>query len=127
MPLSRIDITEEAEDIIRRLELDHGPLMFHQSGGCCDGSSPMCYAKGSFRIGASDIWLGEVAGCDFFMSKSQFQVWEHTHLTLDVVEGRGASFSLEIPLGYRFLIRSRVFTDEEKADLMAVKSGKEYE
>lgn len=127
MPLSRIDITEEAEDIIRRLELDHGPLMFHQSGGCCDGSSPMCYAKGSFRIGASDIWLGEVAACDFFMSKSQFQVWEHTHLTLDVVEGRGASFSLEIPLGYRFLIRSRVFTDEEKADLMAVKSGKEYE
>lgn len=97
--------------------------MFHQSGGCCDGSSPMCFEKGDFRIGESDVWLGAVHGCDFYMSEDQFEYWKHTHLTIDVTPGRGASFSLEIPLGVRFLIRSRLFTDEETKHLTPVHQG----
>jgi hypothetical protein len=127
MPVSRVDITSTALAIVNTLRDQHGELMFHQSGGCCDGSSPMCYAKGSFKVGASDIWLGVIADCDFFMSKTQFATWQHTHLTLDIVEGRGASFSLEIPLGVRFLIRSRMFTEEEALDLSTVKNGSEFE
>ena len=97
--------------------------MFHQSGGCCDGSSPMCFAKGDFLIGSSDVWLGAVHGCDFFMAEDQFEYWKHTQLTIDVTPGRGASFSLEIPLGIRFLIRSRLFELEELDQLTPVHVG----
>ncbi|GAB1331440.1 DUF779 domain-containing protein [Streptomyces sp. NPDC093260] len=110
----RVVLTEAAEDLVRRLAARHGPLMFHQSGGCCDGSSPMCYPRGEFRVGAADVLLGEVAGdTPFWMSAGQYAYWRHTHLTVDVVPGRGGGFSLEAPEGVRFLLRSRVFTDEE--------------
>ncbi|EFF88326.1 conserved hypothetical protein [Streptomyces sp. e14] len=110
----RVVLTEAAEDLVRRLTERHGPLMFHQSGGCCDGSAPMCYPRGEFRVGAADVLLGEVAGdTPFWMSAGQYAYWRHTHLTVDVVPGRGGGFSLEAPEGVRFLLRSRVFTDEE--------------
>jgi len=96
--------------------------MFHQSGGCCDGSSPMCFSKGEFIVGSSDVCLGEILDCEFWMSKDQFEYWQHTHLTVDVTPGRGASFSLEIPLGVRFLIRSRLFTDQEIEALEPVRT-----
>lgn len=86
----------------------HGPLMFHQSGGCCDGSAPMCYQRGEFKLGARDVRLGEVGGADFYMGGDQHELWKHTDLTLDVVKGRGSGFSLEAPEGLRFLIRSDV-------------------
>jgi len=110
---SRILSTPLAEEWIARLSATHGPLMFHQSGGCCDGSAPMCFALGEFRVGQSDVKLGEIGGCPFYMSESQFEYWQHTQLTIDVVAGRGAGFSLEAPRGVRFLTRSRVFTDDE--------------
>jgi uncharacterized protein len=119
----RVELTSDAEDLLRTLHKAHGPLMFHQSGGCCDGSSPMCYPAGEFRVGGQDVLLGElvVAGIQepigFWMSASQFEYWKHTHLTVDVVVGRGGGFSLESPEGKRFLIRSRLFTDEEWAIL----------
>ncbi len=119
----RIEATDEALDLIARLVDQHGPVLFHQSGGCCDGSSPMCFPLGEFRIGSSDVHLGEVGGAPFHMSGPQFAYWEHTHLTLDVVPGRGAGFSLEAPEGVRFLIRSRLFTDEETAALEPVHVG----
>ncbi len=121
--VSRIDLTEAAAEVIDRLRAEHGPLMFHQSGGCCDGSSPMCFAKGDFIIGQSDVWLGQIYGCDFYMAEDQFEYWKHTHLTVDVTKGRGASFSIEIPLGLRFLIRSRLFSDQEWEHLTAVHNG----
>ncbi len=105
--------------MVRRLTAEHGPLMFHQSGGCCDGSSPMCFPLGEFITGDSDVHLGNLAiegiapDVSVWMSKSQFEYWRHTHLTIDVVDGRGAGFSLEAPAGVRFLIRSRIFTDDE--------------
>jgi len=123
MPYQRIAATEEAKALIEEIKDVHGELMFHQSGGCCDGSSPMCFAKGDFRVGASDVWLGRVEGCDFFMSNDQFEYWKHTHLTLDVTPGRGASFSLEIPYGKRFVIKSRLFSEREMADLEPTKKG----
>lgn len=110
---SRVNVTDAAADVIDRLRARHGALMFHQSGGCCDGSAPMCFPDGEFRIGESDVLLGHIHGCPFYMSADQYEYWKHTHLTVDVVPGRGASFSLEIPLGVRFLIRSRVLSDEE--------------
>lgn len=113
MAIPRITSTPAALELISRLQELHGPLMFHQSGGCCDGSQPMCFANGEFRIGGSDVLLGTIAGCPFYMSRDQFEYWKHTQLILDVTPGRGSSFSLEIPLGVRFLIRSRVFTEEE--------------
>jgi hypothetical protein len=119
----RVELTSDAEDLLRTLYKAHGPLMFHQSGGCCDGSSPMCYPAGEFRVGGQDVLLGElvVTGIQepigFWMSASQFEYWKHTHLTVDVVVGRGGGFSLESPEGKRFLIRSRLFTDEEWAIL----------
>ena len=125
MPTKRVLVTKKAKEIIDQLRSMHGDLMFHQSGGCCDGSQPMCFEKGEFRIGGSDVWLGEVHGCDFFMNQDQFVYWKHTQLTLDVTEGRGSSFSLEIPLGLRFMIRSRLFTDEELADLTPIRVGEE--
>ncbi|HEY9195075.1 MAG TPA: DUF779 domain-containing protein [Mucilaginibacter sp.] len=118
--ISRVSVTSEAEKVIARLKQRFGDLMFHQSGGCCDGSSPMCFEKGEFRIGSSDVKIGQVAGCEFFMSIDQFEYWKHTHLTLDVTPGRGSSFSLEIPLGIRFIIRSRLFTAEELTNLEPV-------
>lgn len=110
----RVELTPSAAELLRRLRAVHGPLMFHQSGGCCDGSAPMCYPEGEFRTGGSDVLLAEleVEGLDepvtFWMSKSQYELWSHTRLIVDVVPGRGSGFSLEAPEGVRFLIRSRV-------------------
>lgn len=123
MKFSRVKITGEAKEIVDQLRVKHGELMFHQSGGCCDGSSPMCYPKGEFIVGRADVWLGEIAGCDFFMAKDQFEYWRHTELTIDVVPGRGASFSLEIPMGIRFVTKSRVFTCEESQNLVETHAG----
>ena len=120
---SRVEVTEEAAVLLRKLRGSHGPLMFHQSGGCCDGSSPMCYPAGEFKVGGQDVLLQEliVAGISepigFWMSATQFEYWKHTHLTVDVVNGRGGGFSIESPEGKRFLIRSRLFTDQEWAIL----------
>ena len=118
----RVDVTAEAAAMLRELAAVNGPLMFHQSGGCCDGSSPMCFPVGMFRTGASDEHLGDlqVGGIDpvpVYMSKSQFEYWKHTHLTIDIVAGRGSGFSLEAPEGKRFLIRSRILTDDEATEL----------
>lgn len=110
---ARVRVTNEAAAVIAELRSAHGPLLFHQSGGCCDGSAPMCYPLGEFRVGASDVLLGEIAGCPFYMGAAQFEYWKHTELTVDVVPGRGAGFSLEAPLGVRFLTRSRVFDADE--------------
>ena len=119
----RVKITDEAGAVVDRLRAEHGELMFHQSGGCCDGSSPMCYPLGEFRVGGSDVLLGRIHGCPFYMARDQFELWQNTHLTVDVVKGRGASFSLEIPLGLRFVIHSRLFTDEELEDLEPVEDA----
>ncbi|SNR60235.1 hypothetical protein SAMN06265360_111139 [Haloechinothrix alba] len=118
----RVDVSPGAAQLLRRLRDTHGPLMFHQSGGCCDGSAPMCYPLGEFRVGGNDVHLGdlEVDGLEpipVWMSGSQFEYWKHTHLTIDVVGGRGSGFSLEAPEGVRFLIRSRLLTDEEVREL----------
>ncbi|AXE53851.1 DUF779 domain-containing protein [Aurantimicrobium sp. MWH-Uga1] len=118
MDYTRVDYTQEAAELLRKMTLKHGPLMFHQSGGCCDGSSPMCYPVGMFRVGGSDVLLQklEIDGLDpieFYMSASQYEYWKYTHLTVDVVKGRGSGFSVEAPEGVRFMIRSRMLTDEE--------------
>ena len=114
---SRVDLTPAAIELLQKLANRNGQLMFHQSGGCCDGSSPMCYPQGEFRTGDSDILLGtftlpdlpdDVAELDVWMSREQFEVWKHTHITVDVVDGRGGGFSLESPEGKRFLIRSEI-------------------
>ncbi|MCB1519915.1 MAG: DUF779 domain-containing protein [Hyphomicrobiaceae bacterium] len=115
----RVSATDAAIAMIEKIQAQHGPLLFHQSGGCCDGSAPMCYPAGEFRIGGQDVLLGEIGGMPFYMSRSQFEYWQHTHLVIDVVPGRGSGFSLEAPEGVRFLTRSRVFTDEELAALDA--------
>ena len=109
----RVLLTEKAAELIARLKAQRGPLMFHQSGGCCDGSTPMCFAAGEFRVGAQDVLMGEIAGCKFYIGANQFEYWRHTQLIIDVVPGRGAGFTLEAPEGVRFLTRSRVFTDAE--------------
>ena len=113
MNVLRVAVTPEAAAVIRALREEHGALMFHQSGGCCDGSAPMCFAAGDFRVGGSDVYLGEIEGCPFYMGAAQFEYWKHTHLTIDVVPGRGSGFSLEAPRGVRFLTRSRVFDGAE--------------
>jgi len=124
--IERVLITDTAKEVIDTLKKRFdSELMFHQSGGCCDGSSPMCFEKGDFKVGAQDIWLGEVYGCDFFMSADQFEYWKHTQLTLDVTPGRGSSFSIEIPMGIRFMIRSKLFTTEELENLIPTKTGEE--
>ena len=115
--IQRVLATDAALALIAKLAHQHGPLMFHQSGGCCDGSAPMCYPAGEFRVGASDVKLGEIGGAPFYMSAPQFEYWKHTQLIIDVVPGRGGMFSLEGPEGLRFLTRSRLFTDEEIAAL----------
>lgn len=119
--MERVALTPAAAELLGRLRATHGPLMFHQSGGCCDGSSPMCYPAGEFRTGAADVHLGDLRvdgePVPVWMSTAQFEYWRHTHLTIDVVPGRGSGFSLEAPEGVRFLIRSRLLTDEELARL----------
>ena len=117
MNVKRILATEAAVELINKLRKQNGHLMFHQSGGCCDGSQPMCFPENEFKTGDSDVCLGDVDGCKFFMHKDQFEYWKHTQLTLDVVKGRGSSFSLEIPYGVRFHIRSKIFTEEELKEL----------
>jgi len=120
---ARVGLTPAAAELLVKLTALHGPLMFHQSGGCCDGSAPMCYPDGDFKLGGSDVHLGDLAvpGLEkpigFHMSESQYEYWKHTHLTVDVVKGRGSGFSVEAPEGVRFLIRSRLFTDDEWAAL----------
>jgi uncharacterized protein len=120
MKTSRVLITDEAVKIVEKLRDENGELMFHQSGGCCDGSQPMCFPKGEFRVSDSDVLLGEIADCEFYMSRDQFEYWQHTQLTIDVTPGRGSSFSLEIPLGIRFITRSRLYSPEEAVNLAAV-------
>ena len=117
--VDRVLVTDAAADLIARLQTLHGPLMFHQSGGCCDGSAPMCYQAGEFKVGGQDVLLGEIAACKFYIGAAQFEYWRHTQLIIDVVKGRGAGFSLEAPEGFRFLTRSRVFTDDEAEALNA--------
>ena len=115
--VTRVSATAAALQLIQRLQAKHGALLFHQSGGCCDGSSPMCFPRGEFLIADADVLLGEIGGQPFYMSKAQFEYWMHTHLIIDVVPGRGGMFSLEGPEGLRFLTRSRLYTDEERAQL----------
>lgn len=114
MKNSRVDITDEAAAIVAKMKVQHGPLIFHQSGGCCDGSAPMLITRDDFYLDESDILLGEVAGVNFYMNQDQYEYWKHTHLTVGITKGRGSSFSVEIPLGLRFLIQSRLLTEEEK-------------
>ncbi|MEP6462725.1 MAG: DUF779 domain-containing protein [Frankiaceae bacterium] len=127
--VTRVDLTEAAAELLRRLYRDHGPLMFHQSGGCCDGSSPMCYLAGEFHIGQSDVHLEDLVvdgipePIGIWMSGPQYEYWRHTHLTIDVVPGRGGGFSLEAPEGFRFLIRSRLLTESELMELGALGRG----
>ncbi|MBB1601399.1 DUF779 domain-containing protein [Variovorax sp. UMC13] len=119
MDLRRVICTPAAEALIDVVRARHGPVMFHQSGGCCDGSAPMCYPQGEFLIGDHDKLLGEIHGAPFYISGPQFEYWQHTQLIIDVVPGRGGMFSLEGPEGLRFLTRSRLFSDEEDTLLQA--------
>lgn len=114
---SRVGATPAALEFISALTAKHGPILFHQSGGCCDGSSPMCYPQGDFIIGDRDVWLGEVAGAPFYIGAAQFEAWRHTQLIIDVVPGRGGMFSLDNGSERRFLTRSRAFTSAELARL----------
>ncbi|MEO7267873.1 MAG: DUF779 domain-containing protein [Knoellia sp.] len=116
--MTRVELTDPAAELLVRLERIHGALMFHQSGGCCDGSSPMCFPVGDFITSDADVLLGTLAPegvtpIEFWMSVTQYEYWKHTHLTVDVVSGRGSGFSVEAPEGVRFLIRSRLMTEEE--------------
>ncbi|MFI9276017.1 DUF779 domain-containing protein [Kitasatospora sp. NPDC052896] len=118
--MARVALTEAAAALLRQLADEHGPLMFHQSGGCCDGSAPMCYPAGEFRTSDADVLLGELAvpglplPVPVWMGRDQYAYWSHTHLTIDVVPGRGAGFSLEAPTGLRFLTRSRLLTEQDE-------------
>jgi uncharacterized protein (DUF779 family) len=113
----RVSVTARARAVIDQLREQHGELIFHQSGGCCDGSAPMCFQKGDFLLGSRDLCLGEIHGCSFYMAADQFEYYKNMHITVDVTRGRGSSFSLEIPLGLRFMAVSRVFEDEELVSL----------
>jgi len=117
MNFERVAITKEAAKIVNELKAKHGELIFHQSGGCCDGSAPMIFEKEDMYLDESDILLGALEGVNYYMNQDQFEYWKHTHLTVDITEGRGSSFSLEIPLGIRFIIHSRIFTEEENTAL----------
>ncbi len=116
--MERVEITEAATKVVRQLQQKHGPLLFHLSGGCCDGSSPMVLEEEDFYIDESDVLLGVVAGLNFYMNQDQYEYWKHTHLTIDVTKGRGSSFSLEIPLGLRFIIHSRLLDEKESKMLL---------
>ncbi|MFG6119654.1 DUF779 domain-containing protein [Thalassobacillus sp. B23F22_16] len=115
--VERVTATDSALQLIEKLKEKHGPLMFHQSGGCCDGSSPMCYPEGDLIIGSQDVLLGKIGDTPFYINKQQYEYWKHTQLIIDVVDGRGGMFSLEGVEGKRFLSRSRAFTDEEYKEL----------
>ena len=119
MDTQQVKATLASLQLIDKLRAKHGPLLFHQSGGCCDGSSPMCYPVGDFIVGDRDVLLGRIGDADFYISPSQFEYWKHTQLIIDVVNGRGGMFSLENGEGVRFLVRSRLFTDAEFAQLQA--------
>tara|TARA_R110002124_G_C8974716_1_gene515883 strand:- start:24737 stop:25090 length:354 start_codon:yes stop_codon:yes gene_type:complete len=115
--MQRVAITAEASKIVKQLKEKHGELIFHQSGGCCDGSSPMIFEIDDLYLDESDVLLGQIEGVNFYMNQDQFKYWKHTHLTIDITSGRGSSFSLEIPLGLRFIIHSRLLTSEEQKAL----------
>jgi uncharacterized protein (DUF779 family) len=115
--ITRVSATPAALALIGQLERKHGPVMFHQSGGCCDGSAPMCFPRGEFLVGDQDVLLGEIGGQPFYIGGAQFEYWRHTHLIIDVVPGRGGMFSLEGPEGLRFLTRSRLYSDAEAREL----------
>ncbi|MFT3791106.1 MAG: DUF779 domain-containing protein [Rudaea sp.] len=115
----QVTATPAALALIAEIRREHGDILFHQSGGCCDGSSPMCYPRSEFLVGDSDVHLGEIGDVPFYISKPQFEYWKHTQLIIDVVEGRGGMFSLENGRGVRFLVRSRLFSDDEVDALIA--------
>jgi len=117
MGFQQVNATPAAIALIRRLRAAHGPLLFHQSGGCCDGSAPMCYPRGEFRIGSRDVLLGTIDDCEVYIGGDQYELWKHTTLTIDAVPGRGAGFSLESPEGMRFLTRSTMCSIDELAAL----------
>ena len=117
MEFERVAITDKAIDVLNQLKSKHGALIFHQSGGCCDGSAPMVFEDGDMYLDDSDVLLGQLEGVNYYMNQDQFEYWKHTHLTVDVTPGRGSSFSLEIPLGLRFIIHSRLLTEEENTVL----------
>ena len=119
----RVVATEAALDLIEQIVTRHGNLLFHQSGGCCDGSSPMCYPRGEFIVGDRDVRMGEIGGVPFYMSESQFEYWQHTQLIIDAIPGRGGMFSLDNGTERRFLTRSRLFSDEEHARRAPVSFG----
>ena len=116
----RVTATPDTLQLIKKLECLLGPLLFHHSGGCCYGSAPMCYPRGEFKVGAQDIYMGEIGGQPFYFGRSQFEYWQHSHLIIDVVPGRGSGFSVESPEGVRFLTRSRIYTDSENEELDAL-------
>jgi uncharacterized protein (DUF779 family) len=118
--VARVIATDSALELMATLRKKHGPLMFFQSGGCCDGSSPLCYAQGEFQVGDDDVYLGDLDGTPFYMGHAQFEYWRHTQLIIDVVAGMGGMFSLDNGSGKRFLTRSRLFTDEENLLLEGV-------
>jgi uncharacterized protein (DUF779 family) len=115
--IQRVTATPAALDLIATLQTEYGPVLFHQSGGCCDGSSPMCYPQGDYIVGDEDVLLGTIGNAPFYMSPSQYEYWKHTQLIIDVVPGKGGMFSLENGRGVRFFTRSRLFTDQETAAL----------
>ena len=115
--IERLSFTKDTEDLVNELTEIHGDLVFHQSGGCCDGSAPMCFPRDEFKVGSRDIYLGEIKGQPFFIAHDQYAYWEHTKLIIDVVPGRGGMFSLEGPTGKRFLTRSKVFSDDEYTEI----------
>ena len=123
MTMERVTATAAALDMLATLRGKHGPLMFFQSGGCCDGSAPMCYAAGEFNLSDTDVYLGNLDGTPFYMGLEQFAYWEHTQLIIDVVDGNGGMFSLDNGTGRRFLTRSRLFTDDELAQLRHPSKG----
>ncbi len=115
--VKRVTVSDEAKVVIAQLKADFGELLFHQSGGCCDGSQPMCFPINEFKLGANDVCLGEIEGCKFWMNQDQFELWKFTQLHIHLTKGRGASFSIEIPLGVRFITQSRLFTATELQNL----------
>lgn len=125
MAIKRVLATNATIEVIKQLQQSNGDLMFHLSGGCCDSSSPMCFPKGELTLNNTDVWLGKISNCNFYTSKDQFEYLKHTQLTVDVTKGRGSSFSLEIPLGLRFIINSRLFNKEEALNLTPIKLGEQ--
>lgn len=122
--VDKVIATDAALELIETLKQKHGDeLIFHQSGGCCDNSAANCYLPGELTIGQGDEYLGDIGGCPFYISKSQYQYWKHTQLIIDVIDGRGGTFSLEGPEGKAFHTRSRVFSDSEMAELEAKEGG----